>query len=178
MSLSRRHALGAVAAFTLAADAASPSRRWAPNLVEIDPRLVTAGQPTLAGLGTLAAQGFAAVVYLAPFSVADAIREEPDILAAQGIRFVHLPVPFDRPAASHADALRRTLGELAGVRTLVHCQVNLRASSLVFLHRVIDRGDDPALAWEAVTRVWQPAGPWRRLIASQLRVHGIAFELD
>jgi hypothetical protein len=58
---------------------------------------------------------------------------------------------------------------------LVHCQVNMRASSLVFLHRVIRGQEDPALAYEAVARVWSPSGPWRQLITSQLARYKIDF---
>ena len=47
---------------------------------------------------------------------------------------------------------------------------------MVFLHRVIARHEDPALAWEAVTRVWSPRGPWRQLVLTMLRHQGIAFD--
>jgi hypothetical protein len=60
---------------------------------------------------------------------------------------------------------------------LVHCQVNMRASSLVFLHRVIAGGQDAALAYASVSAVWSPQGPWRALLEAQLRKHGITFEL-
>ena len=49
-------------------------------------------------------------------------------------------------------------------KVLVHCQINMRASSLVFLHRTIALKEDPRVAYEAVTAVWSPRGPWRALI--------------
>jgi hypothetical protein len=36
--------------------------------------------------------------------------------------------------------------------------------------------EDPRIAYEAVTKVWQPEAAWRRLIEEQLRKHKIAFE--
>jgi protein tyrosine phosphatase (PTP) superfamily phosphohydrolase (DUF442 family) len=147
----------------------------APNVVEIGPRLVTAGQPTrhaLAGLGRL---GFQAVIYLAPNTVPDAVPEEEALLRRQGIEFVHLPVPFAAPTAAHAAAVSAALRRLQDQKVLVHCQVNMRASTMVFLHRVSALGVDPAEAYEAVTRVWSPSGPWRALVLDEMKRQGIDF---
>ncbi|RVT88252.1 fused DSP-PTPase phosphatase/NAD kinase-like protein [Inhella crocodyli] len=147
----------------------------APNVVEIGPRLVTAGQPTrqtLAGLGGL---GFQAVIYLAPSTVPDAVPEEEALLRRQGIEFVHLPVPFAAPTAAHAAAVSAALRRLQDQKVLVHCQVNMRASTMVFLHRVRALQADPAEAYEAVARVWSPSGPWRALVLEELKQQGIDF---
>jgi len=147
----------------------------APNPVEIGPRLITSGQPTrqaLAGLGRLGVQ---AVIYLAPSTVPDAVPEEEALLRQQGIEFVHLPVPFAAPTAAHAAAVSAALLRLQDKKVLVHCQVNMRASTMVFLHRVIALRADPDEAYEAVTRVWSPSGPWRALVLAQLQAHGVSF---
>ena len=60
---------------------------------------------------------------------------------------------------------------------LVHCQINLRASSFTFLYRVLSLGEPPRVAYEAPSSVWVPHGPWRRLIDTELRNHHIDFEL-
>ena len=44
----------------------------APNVVPVSVRLVTSGQPTADTLDGLSAQGFGAVIYLAPLTVSDA----------------------------------------------------------------------------------------------------------
>ena len=68
------------------------------------------------------------------------------------------------------------MADLKGHKVLVHCQVNMRASSMTFLYRVIIRKDPPEQAYEAVAGVWSPAGPWKALLVSQLKKHNIAFE--
>lgn len=148
----------------------------APNPVVISPRLVTSGQPTARALADLGRQGFQAVIYLAPSTVDDAVKDEPALLAAQGIEFVHIPIPFQAPTEAHRIALSQALLRLADRQVLVHCQVNMRASTLVFLHRVIEGREDPARAYEAVARVWSPQGAWRRLMLEQLAKHQITFE--
>jgi hypothetical protein len=52
----------------------------------------------------------------------------------------------------------------------------MRASSMVFLHRVIHGKEDPDKAYESAARVWSPQGPWKDLIVALLRKNRIAFE--
>lgn len=148
----------------------------APNVVVISPRLVTSGQPTAASLATLKAQGFDADIYLAPSTVSDAVRDEQAIVERQGLEYLNIPIRFDRPTEADYEAFAAAMQRLAGRKLLVHCQVNMRASSLVFLHRVIASREPPDTAYESVARVWSPAGPWKALIVKLLRGHGITFE--
>jgi hypothetical protein len=69
------------------------------------------------------------------------------------------------------------LSGLGSRKVLVHCQVNLRASSMVFLYRTIVLKEEPRVAYQAVSGVWSPEGPWRRLIEAELRKHKVAFDL-
>jgi protein tyrosine phosphatase (PTP) superfamily phosphohydrolase (DUF442 family) len=148
----------------------------APNFIAISPTLATSGQPTEQALATLGAQGFQAVIYLAPSTVPNAIKEEPELLAKQGIEFIQIPIPFGAPDESHFEALSAALIRLQERKVLVHCEINMRASTLVFLHRVIRLKEAPATAYDAVAQVWSPRGPWRRLIVEQLAKNNIPFE--
>jgi protein tyrosine phosphatase (PTP) superfamily phosphohydrolase (DUF442 family) len=153
------------------------ARLVAPNVVEISPRLVTSGQPSAEALAGLKAQGFDAVIYLAPPTVADAVRDEQLIVTRQGLTFINIPIRFDNPTEADYETFAAVLGGLGKRRVLVHCQINLRASSMVFLYRTIVLKDDPRAAYATLTGVWSPDGPWRRLIESQLQKHNIAFEM-
>jgi protein tyrosine phosphatase (PTP) superfamily phosphohydrolase (DUF442 family) len=171
--------IGVAAALALA-PAARAAGLDAPNVVPVDARLVTAGQPTAAALASLRAQGFEAVIYLAPPTVADAVRDEPDILQRQGIAYVNVPIDFASPGERDfdavSDAVAAALAAHRGAKVLVHCQVNMRASVMVFLYRVVVGREDPEAAYRDVARVWSPRGPWRRLIVDVLRRHGVSFE--
>ena len=148
----------------------------APNPIEISPTLVTSGQPTSEALTGLAQLGFDAVVYLAPSTVPDAVINEPDILRAQGIEFVHIPIPFNSPGEEHFIAVSSALRRLEGKKVLVHCQVNLRASTMVFLYRAITLKEDPVAAYASVSRVWSPEGPWRNLVMALLKKNNVPFQ--
>ena len=45
----------------------------------------------------MSAQGFGAVIYLAPPTVHDAIADEAAIVRKQGLDFVNIPIPFGKP---------------------------------------------------------------------------------
>jgi protein tyrosine phosphatase (PTP) superfamily phosphohydrolase (DUF442 family) len=136
MMIARRRS--ALALTLLLGTASIPAQSLdAPNVVPISSRLVTSGQPSAAALATLRGAGFQAVIYLAPSTVSNAVENEPDLLEKQGIEFVHIPIPFGSPTAGHFQALTDTLQRLKEKKVLVHCEVNMRASSMVFLHRVL-----------------------------------------
>jgi protein tyrosine phosphatase (PTP) superfamily phosphohydrolase (DUF442 family) len=162
----------ALSASALAADSAIE----APNVVPISARLVTSGQPTANSLAHLAAQGFNAVIYLAPPTSSDAVRGEADIVRKQGLEFVNIPIDFGSPTEGDFKAFVAAMNRFQDRKVLVHCQVNMRASSMTFLYRVIVGHEKPEQAYESVTRVWVPEGPWKSLLTSQLRKAGIPFE--
>lgn len=172
--LPRRALLGLLLSATLCSATAAPQAP--PNLIELSPTLVSSGQPSAAWLATLATQGFDAVVYLAPSTVRDALAEEPRIVADQGLAFHHLPIPFDRPQQADLQAFMQLMDRLQGRKVLVHCQVNMRASTLSFLYRVLRLRQDPQQAWESVVRVWQPSGPWKTLVREALAAEGLNFD--
>ena len=171
----RRRLLLAGAAFAFAAGA-SAADLAAPNMNVVSPTLVTAGQPTAAALASLGAQGFGAVIFFAPPTERGVVKEEEEILARQGIAFVTLKLDFERPTEPDYDAFAAAMAAQAGKKVLVHCQINLQASSMVFLHRVIVDKEDPDAAYQPVARVWSPPAAWKRFIAGTLRSRGVSFE--
>lgn len=179
MNLRRRDAALGLAAwaglgFPLAAR--SEPTLAAPNVVPITPRLVTSGQPRAEALSRLGEQGFQAVAYLAPLTLPDAVPQEPEILARQHIEFVNIPIPFGKPTVEDFEQVAATLERWKDRKVLVHCEVNMRASSMVFLYRTLRLKEKPEVAYEAVEKVWSPRGVWRELIVAQLRRGGVDFE--
>lgn len=162
--------------FAFGAEQSAPVKIDAPNVVVISPNLITAGQPSKEALEKLGAQGIQDVIYLAPPSVADAIQEEPAILAKQGISYLNIPINFSEPTAADFAAFTAALKNLGDRKVLVHCQVNMRASSMTFLYRTIHGGVSPEKAYESVGKVWHPNRAWRKLILSQLQENKISFD--
>jgi protein tyrosine phosphatase (PTP) superfamily phosphohydrolase (DUF442 family) len=148
----------------------------APNVRVISPLLVTAGQPDLASLRRLKAEGYDAVISLSPGDSRDAVPDQAEILASQGVEFVHIPIPWQTPETKHLDAMAGAMQRLKGKKVLVHCQMNMRASALTFLYRTIYEKQDPVKAWGDVKPLWTPTNQWGTFIDAQLKAHGVSFE--
>ncbi|MBG9389894.1 protein tyrosine phosphatase family protein [Caenimonas aquaedulcis] len=148
----------------------------APNVVPITPQLTTSGQPTRESLASLGAAGYQGVIYLAPLTVPDAVPDEAAILRRQGISFTNIPITFNQPGEKDFEAFTDALAGLQGKKVLVHCQVNMRASSMVFLYRVIVGKENPEAAYPSVSKVWTPDGRWKNFIVATLKKHGVDFE--
>ena len=148
------------------------------NVVRISPQLVTSGQPLAPSLATLGVLGFQGVINLAQATSRDAVADEADILKRQGIEYVHQPIDIDKPTERDFETFAATLLDMQkrGRKVLVHCAINLRASSFVFLYRTTVLKEPAESAYEAVAKVWSPRPPWKALMVAQLHKHGIAFE--
>lgn len=165
-----------VASTSICAAPAPPSESLAPpNLVAISERITTAGQPSADWLSSLKLQGYDAVIYLAPATVSDAVKDEPLIVSRQGLIFVNIPIKFASPTEQDFENFAAIMVALNKKKVLVHCQINLRASSMVFLYRTIVLKENPNTAYDSVSKVWVPDGAWKQLIQDQLKKHHINF---
>ncbi len=174
LQYARRIAAGLFGLNVIALSAQSPDF-VAPNLVEISPTIITAGQPSAAALGALAKQNVAVVIFLVPEGTSGNVSDEAAILQRQAITYVHIPIPFGAPKAEHYSAFAAAMKKYSDKKVLVHCEINLRASSMVFLYRVIELKQDPNPTFEAVAKVWSPRGAWKPFIDDMLRQNGIKF---
>jgi protein tyrosine phosphatase (PTP) superfamily phosphohydrolase (DUF442 family) len=157
--------------------AQTPPAFEATNRVEISPLLTTSGQPSEKVLKSLRMHGFEAVIFLVPSGTLGNVKNEAEILKQQGIEYVHIPIKFGEPTEAHYTVFAAAMSRLAKKKVLVHCEINLRASSMVFLYRTISLKEDPGAAYDAVTRVWTPRFAWKPYIEMMLAKHKIAFAL-
>jgi protein tyrosine phosphatase (PTP) superfamily phosphohydrolase (DUF442 family) len=118
----------------------------APSVVEISPRLVTAGQPSAEALAGLGAQGFEVDTSLAPPTVGNAVKDEAVIVGKQSLVFINIPISFSNPTEKDFETFAGVMKSFCNRKVLVHCQVDLRASSMVFLDRVVESKEGPHVA--------------------------------
>jgi len=117
----------------------------------------------------LAAIGVRHVVNLALGSHPEALPQEASLLAAEGIAYTHIPVPFDAPTPAHVAALAEALAAHPGPHH-VHCIMNWRVTAFLYL---LDRagGVPEPEARARMAQVWNPledeSAPavWRALLA-------------
>jgi uncharacterized protein (TIGR01244 family) len=133
--------------------------------------ITTSGKLDAGDPARLAAIGVRHVVNLALDDHPEALADEAALLAAAGIAYTHIPVPFDAPTQAHVAALEEALAAHPGP-VHVHCIMNWRVTAFFYL---IDRagGLPDAEARARMIEVWDPLGsddprtaPWRDLLAA------------
>ena len=137
------------------------------NFLRIDDRLATSGMPQPDDFAALRQAGFDVVINLALPTSDNALPNEGELVSAQGMTYVHIPVKFDAPQSEDFDRFTRVLDACAGQRVFVHCAANMRVSAFVFLHRLSHRVDR-ATAESDLTKIWQPDGVWREFVNARL----------
>ncbi|MBX7481583.1 beta-lactamase hydrolase domain-containing protein [Qipengyuania qiaonensis] len=117
----------------------------------------------------LAAIGIRHVVNLALDDHPEALPGEAAALAAHGIGYTHIPVPFDAPTRGHVAELARVLAEADGP-VHVHCIMNWRVTAFFYLLD-IEAGMAEREARARMTAIWDPlssedprAAPWKALL--------------
>lgn len=148
------------------------------NYREYSPLFASAGQPTPVQLEALRDKGFERVIYIAFSNNPNALANEDQLVKALGMDYLHIPVDWNNPTArdfyTFADAMQRD----TQMKTLLHCQINARATAFSFLYRVIYEGVSVAEAKEDMNTVWKPNETWRDLIFAVLEENGKSAECD
>ena len=93
-----------------------------------------------------------------------------------GLHFVHVPVLWESPSLAEFEAFAAVMSAPSSDRTLVHCEVNFRASVFGFLYQVIYEEVDVDEAMSLMRTIWIPNDTWERFIARVLDQHGIRYE--
>jgi len=133
----------------------------------------SSGQPTREQFSTIADHGFERVVYIAFTNNRNAIPDEDLVVKGLEMEYMHVPVDFSNPLPNDfytfADSMQRNTGK----KTLLHCQVNARATAFSFLYRVIYEDVAVTEAKADMNTVWQPNAVWRDFIFEVLGQNNI-----
>jgi uncharacterized protein (TIGR01244 family) len=133
------------------------------NFRRLDGRVTTSGQPSEAELQALADAGVTTVINLGLHSHERALPDEAASVAAAGMRYVHIPIPFDAPGEEHFAAFSEAMAGASGEPVHIHCIMTFRVSA--FIDRwARESGGDAAAARAMMDSVWQPGGVWAAII--------------
>lgn len=149
-----------------------------PNYREYSKTFSSSGQPTKGQLQDAWVENFKRVVYLA-FSDHDTSLEHEDrIVKELGMEYINIPVNWGSPTRSDFRLFAGAMQSEPDKKTLVHCQVNFRASSFSFLYRVIYQDVPVAEAKADLNSVWTPNTVWTAFILDLLEENSILSECE
>jgi protein tyrosine phosphatase (PTP) superfamily phosphohydrolase (DUF442 family) len=158
---------------------AAPASAWGAsdlakiiNYREYSPTLASAGQPERAQFEILRKAGFERVIFLAFTDHHESVANEDRVVTELGMQYVQIPIVWEQPKRADFEAFAAFMQQDPGRKTLVHCQVNYRASAFVFLYRVLFDDAPMDRAKEDMESVWVSNDTWREFIFSTLEEHG------
>ena len=156
------------------AAAAEPNAVESPvNYLSYSERFASAGQPTAEQLTALKANGFERIIYIAFSDQERSLRHEDRLVKQLGMEYLHIPVDFGAPLISEFEAFAAAMARDPGKKTLLHCQVNYRATAFAMLFRVLYQDVPLAEAKAAMNRIWTPNAVWTRFILDVLEANDI-----
>ncbi len=139
------------------------------NFLRISDAVGTAGQPTAAQFAAIKAAGYEVVVNLAMPDSTNALPNEGELVAAQEMDYVHIPVVWERPTIRDLEQFFETMDRYRGKRIFVHCAMNMRVSVFICLYRVLRENTPFEVASEAIYKIWEPDAVWDSFLRQALR---------
>lgn len=149
-----------------------------PNFIEYSESLSSSGQPLKKHMPLLADMGFEQIIYLALTTNSTALDKEDELVLENGMNYVHVAVDFSEPSLMNFETVASILKSSSDQKSLLHCQVNYRASTFSFLYRIIYLGVPVGEAKEDLDKVWTPDPVWYQFLVNTLAMHGMTHECD
>ena len=128
------------------------------NFFPITETVGTAGQPTKAQFSDIKNANFSVVVNLNMPNSENALQEEEIIVSSLGMRYFHIPVPWDAPSVSHVKQFFEVMDttEAVGDKVFVHCAANYRVSAFMYKYLTLRKNISPTEATSPVLKNWLP----------------------
>jgi protein tyrosine phosphatase (PTP) superfamily phosphohydrolase (DUF442 family) len=138
------------------------------DFLQLDDRIATSGMPRPDHFPAIRAAGCKAVINLALPTSDNAMPDEGQLVSAQGMTYVNIPVSFDAPARRDFEQFSRVMDAFEGEKVFVHCAANMRVSAFLFLHRLRKQSHPRELAEQDLRKIWVPYGVWREFVNARL----------
>ena len=110
-----------------------------PSFKRVTPLVCTGGQPQLAHLEKLKAEGVTAVINLRPPNEHEAAQEEAKAREL-GLRYFTIPVVYLQPKDEQATEFLKLTDELKGEHVFIHCAAAIRVGAFWMIRRVLRDG--------------------------------------
>lgn len=167
-----------IASHSHAVEEVDPALAEIVNFRQYSSSFASSGQPSRKQFATIAENGFERIVYIAFTNNKNALVDADSVVKGLGMEYMQVPVDFDKPLPADfyvfADSMRRNTDK----KTLLHCQVNARASAFSFLYRVLYEDVSVVEAKADMNTVWQPNEVWRDFIFAVMAENNVSPDCE
>jgi protein tyrosine phosphatase (PTP) superfamily phosphohydrolase (DUF442 family) len=134
------------------------------NYIDISDRIASSGQPEEMQFKDIAQAGYEVVINLAMPNSENIIPEEGYIVAALKMKYIHIPVPFEKPTSEHLNDFISIMKAFKEKKVWVHCVVNYRASAFLYLYMLLVENATIEEASKVILKTWKPNNIWKNFM--------------
>ncbi|MGB5211654.1 MAG: protein tyrosine phosphatase family protein [Gammaproteobacteria bacterium] len=136
------------------------------NFRRVSAMLTTSGIVGVERFRGLSAEGYHAVINLLPDASEYAVPDEAEIIKAQGLDYIYIPVDFSCPVQPDYEEFVAAVERLEGKKLHIHCAANYRVSVFYALYAQRSGRWSAAQAGGFVSGLWQPndVPAWRDFV--------------
>jgi protein tyrosine phosphatase (PTP) superfamily phosphohydrolase (DUF442 family) len=135
------------------------------NYYELADGLVSSGQPTPEEFAAIRDAGYQVIINLVPPDEQMALANEKQVVEDLGMEHIHIPVIWNSPQVSDIEMFFDVMQKNRDKKVYLHCEVNYRASSFLYLYRRKFLGVDEKQARQDLQWIWAPNPTWTKFIA-------------
>ena len=135
------------------------------NYVPVHEHLATSGQPTAEQFSWIKAEGFTTIINLALTDASNHLPLEDRICLELGLDYIQIPLLWDQPSTSAGLLVLDMIAHLVQEQKVwLHCAMNMRVASLMYLYRQFYMGISLPEADALLEDIWQPDETWTGFI--------------
>ncbi len=134
------------------------------NYLKINDYIQTSGQPKADEIRIIAETGVTTIINLAMPDSDTAIANEGELVSSAGMNYIHIPVVWQKPKVEQFELFAQILEYHKDKSIWVHCALNWRVSSFIYIYRTKYLNVEKAEAWRTMQKLWTPNEVWTEFI--------------
>ena len=134
------------------------------NFLKLSDSIATSGQPTTEQFEAIKESGYRVVVNLALSTSSNALHNEKQIVEAQSMQYVHIPVIWEKPTIENVTEFFSFMEANTDKKIFVHCVANKRVSAFMYLYRRLHENMSDEEAKKELHQIWVPNETWQKFI--------------
>ncbi len=147
------------------------------NFLKLSDSIATSGQPTTEQFEAIKESGYRVVVNLALSTSSNALHNEKQIVEAQSMQYVHIPVIWEKPTIENVTEFFSVMEANTEQKIFVHCVANKRVSAFMYLYRRLHENMSDEEAKKELHQIWVPNETWQKFIEQVNRLAQITLSM-
>ncbi|MDF5722562.1 MAG: protein tyrosine phosphatase family protein [Rhizonema sp. PD37] len=134
------------------------------NFLKLSDSIATSGQPTKEQFSAVKNLGYQIVINLALSTSSNALSNEKQIVEAQDMQYIHIPVVWETPNIEDFTQFFSIMKANTDKKVFVHCAANMRVSAFMYLYRRLHDNMSESEAKKDLHQIWHPNENWQKFM--------------